>query len=194
MAGSLSRAPICWLGGECGTALGVRGFHILRPLLFFPLLCENWVLQILKQVDCCIQAGAAPVRRKAQVPSCEKCHFLLHRTPTCCLTFCHLRFNMIAQLIRWVWQCRLLKLSVCLLSCPLSSYLKMTVYKCRSKCWHDLLPALLLQSWRWNTYSWSNVTWGKHQVWETLSLRVQVCKSCKRMTRGGTMESVRQPE
>lgn len=153
-----------------------------------------WKLQILKQVNYSIEAGAAPMRRKAQVPSCEKCHFLLHLTPTCCLTFCRWRFNMIVFSIRWVWRCRLSKLSVCSLPCPLSSYLKMTVYKCRSKRWHDLLPALLLQSWKRNTYSPSNSTWGKHQVWETSARKVKVCKSYKRVTRGGTMESVRQPE
>lgn len=153
-----------------------------------------WKPQILKQVDYSIEAGAAYMRRKAQVPSCEKCHFLLHLTPTCCLTFCRSRFNMIVFSIRWVWRCRLSKLSVCSLPCPLSSYLKMTVYKCRSKCWHDLLPALLLQSWKRNTYSRSNSTWGKHQVWETSARKVKVCKSYKRVTRGGTMESVRQPE
>lgn len=153
-----------------------------------------WKPQILKQVDYSTEAGAAPMRRKAQVPSCEKCHFLLHLTPTRCLTFCRSRFDMIVFLIRWVWRCRLSKLSVCSLPCPLSSYLKMTVYKCRSKCWHDLLPALLLQSWKRNTYSRSNSTWGKHQVWETSARKVKVCKSYKRVTRGGTMESVRQPE
>lgn len=83
------------------------------------------------------------------------------------------------SLIRWVWWCRLLKLSVCLLPCPLLSYLKMTVYKCRSKCWHDLLPPLLLQSWKQNVYSPSNSTPGKHQVWETSAQKVKVCKSYK---------------
>lgn len=35
MAGWLSTAPICWLGGECGTALRLCRFLRLRPLLFF---------------------------------------------------------------------------------------------------------------------------------------------------------------
>ena len=177
MAGWLSRTPICWLGGECGTALRLCRFLRLRPLLFFALLCENWILQILKQVDYSVESGAAPMRRKAQVPSCEKCHFLLHLPPTHCLTFCCLRFNMITPSISWVWQCRLSKMSVCLLPCPLSSCLKMTVYKCRSKCWHDLLPALLLQSRKRNAYSRSNSTWGKQQGWETSARKVKVCKS-----------------
>lgn len=190
MAGWLSRAPICWLGGECGTARRLCRFLRLWPLLFFCI--AMWKLNPMD-----IKAGGLFYRgrgRKAQVPACEKCHFLLHLPPTCCLTFCRSRFNTITLVIKWVWQCRLLKLSVCSLPCPLSSCLKMTVYKCRSKCWHDLFPALLLQSWKQNTDSRSNSTWGKHQVWETSARKVKVCKSYKRMTRGGTMESVRQPE
>lgn len=120
--------------------------------------------------------------------------FLLHLPPTRCLTFCCSGFDMIALSIRWVWRCGLLKSSACSLPCPLSSYPKMTVYKCRGKRRHDLLPALLLRSWKQNTYSRSNSTWGNHRVWETSAQKVEVCRSYKRVTRGGTMESVRQPE
>lgn len=156
---------------------------------FFMLGCENQILQILKQVDCSTEAGTAPMRRKAQVAPCEKGHFLLHLPPTCCLTFCHSRFDTLAVSIRWVWWWRLLKLPVCSSPCPLS-----TLQTQKQKLtW--FIACLLATAWKAEYLLPIKFNLGPTpRMGNFSSKKVKVFKSCKRATREGTMESVRQPD
>lgn len=140
------------------------------------MLCENWILEILEQVDYPLRQGLFLWEAKHRCHSVRNAipSFISHPPAVCLSVTPGLTRSLFDKSSVMVQAFKVVCLLAPLSSPQLSQNDSLQMQE-QMLTWFIATTVAAKQ----NVYPPSNSTWGKHQVWETSAGKVKICKSSK---------------